>query len=101
MSDTTAQNSIDAVTVEVTKYQVVDAALTGHRDLRLFALQVQLTGDGRWAIHHQGEYLGEDGRWGPEAHGFDHDTALERAKAEAPRVVVNGLTIGDVLARQR
>ncbi|MFC8516564.1 hypothetical protein [Streptomyces sp. NPDC057257] len=101
MSDTTSQNSNDAVTVEITKYRVVDAALAGHRDRRLFALQVQLTGDGTWTIHHLGEYLGEDGRWGQEAHGFDLDTALERAKAEAPHVVVNGLTIGDVLAKQK
>ncbi|MDX3867298.1 hypothetical protein [Streptomyces europaeiscabiei] len=102
MSDTTSQNSNDTVTVEITKYSVVDAAIPAdHEDRRHFTLQVQRRGDGTWAIHHKGTYLGEDGRWGEDAHGFDHDTALARAKEEAPHLVVNGLTIGDVLARRK
>lgn len=93
-----ANETTPAVTITIAKYLVADAALQGHRDYRHFAISVQLRGHGQWVVHHQGEYLDKDGRWTLEEHRFDEETAKRLAVEAAPHVVVNGKTIGDVLA---
>lgn len=77
-----------------------------------FKLAVSERMPDKWAVTNiTGECLSADGQWDPElnasqrpdgwdlTHRFDLATALRLAKAEAPMVIVNGVTVAEALAR--
>ena len=100
-------------TVQPVKYQVscLPDSMNGI-DYEAFALDVEYTGLGRWAVRKHSRCLDVDGRWDYEprplereddwldTHRFDLDTALELAKRAAPHVKVNGWTVERVLAEE-
>lgn len=93
--------------VQATRYTVncVPAELTP--DAHVFALQVNRKRDGLWVVTDGSSTLRADGTWSDEygQHGYgaayrhDLNTALELAKQAAPKVIVNGLTPAQAIAR--
>lgn len=92
----------------------VSALPDDHDARRYFVLHVVHRGRGTWAVIQPWEpaaCLGVDGEWDWQprpsertdewisAHRFDLDTALRLAEEHAPKLVVNGRTAADVLAR--
>lgn len=97
--------------VRATRYEV-SCLLPDHIDVDLFTIAVEWRGKDRWAVLLRGHWaLGTDGEWSREpipsyreddwlaSHRFGLDEALKLAKREAPKVIVNGLTVADVLAK--
>jgi hypothetical protein len=76
-----------------------------------YAITVAYRGRGLWAVTRHRMCLDKDGDWGWESipsertdewlaeNRFTRAEALRLAKLEAPKVVVNGFTVADVLAR--
>lgn len=74
------------------------------QDWDIFAITVDRTAPGRWAVRRRSRCLNRDGKWEHESTPsersddflercrFDLDTALEMAKAAAPTLSVNGYT---------
>ncbi len=74
-----------------------------------FVIMVKYRGRGLWGVFHRSRGLSVDGEWDGESipsnrvdewlarHRFDLETALERAKAAAPLITVNGHTVSDAL----
>lgn len=97
-------------TVQVTEYTV---CLLPEDDINAsaFGITVAYRGRGLWAVSRHRQCLGADGEWDWEplpsgrtdewlaTHRFDLETALRLARAEAPRIVCNGRTAAEVLAR--
>jgi hypothetical protein len=96
------------VTVEATAY-TVSAVPETIQDWDLFAITVERTAPGRYAIRRRSRCLSTDLVWEWESipsdrtdewlatHRFDLDTALRLAKEAAPAVTVNGHTVADAL----
>lgn len=129
MTDTTATTqaalAVDGTTVHIraTVY-TVNCLPDDPIDGDLFAITVEFRGghawgeprplDQQWAVLLRGHWnLGHDGKWSLKpgsdddgydewviAHRFDLETALKVAAEQAPKVVINGLTPVDVLARR-
>lgn len=97
-------------TVRTTGY-TVSCIPEGSVDAHVFEIQVEYAGRGRWAVRRLADCLDVDGEWDYEMrpseredgwldqHRFDLDTALKLAKEAAPKITVNGWTVGAVLAR--
>lgn len=82
-------------------------------DSAVFTIKVEWRGpsQNRYAVTRMGYCLGSDGEWDHEpipssrtdewlaSHRFDLDTALRLATEHAPKIVVNGHTVADVLTR--
>jgi hypothetical protein len=72
----------------------------------MFALTVERTAPDRWAVRRGQRCLNADGGWDWESipsertdewlaeHRFDESTALALARDAAPKVTVNGWTVG-------
>lgn len=100
-----------ATLVHVSRYTV--SCLPRSHPLAVhFTLAVAETVPGRWTITNLfGECLSADSRWDPYltpslrpdgwdlTHRFDLPAALRLAKAEAPRLTANGVTVTEALAR--
>lgn len=93
----------DQLTVHVqpARYEVC-ALPPDFKAWRLFVLNVEYRGDGRWAVCHHGmAYSGDDKAQltgaGPTP-TFTLDEALELAKRLAPTIRVNRFTVADALA---
>ncbi|MCP2339195.1 hypothetical protein [Actinomadura rupiterrae] len=99
----------------------------GHPDAVAFTISVEYQGGERWSVSHGLLMLGGDGKWSPgyegpfgwyepeteadraayeaafgawrDAHLFTLADALDLAREHAAKLVVNGLTVADVLAR--
>ncbi|WP_141576064.1 hypothetical protein [Actinomadura sp. WMMA1423] len=96
--------------IRATRYTVC-ALPEDNVNARHFSLYVEYRGRDRWAVSDGFLCLGNDGEWEYESipseradewlatHRFDLDTALNLARAAAPKVTVNGYTVADVLAR--
>jgi hypothetical protein len=77
-----------------------------------YAVTVQWRGEETYAVTHLGHCLGADGTWDYErrpssreedwraTHRFDYETAVRLAVEAAPRVVVNGRTALEAVARE-
>jgi hypothetical protein len=79
----------------------------------VFTITVEWRGpsQSRYAVTRMGFCLGTDGQWDHEpipssrtdewlaTHRFDLDTALRLATEHAPKIVVNGHTVADILAK--
>lgn len=95
-------------TVQVTEYTV---SLLPADDINAssFAITVAYRGRGLWAVLRRSFCLGRDGEWDYEMkpssrtdewladHRFTDVEALVLAKAEAPRIVVNGRTAAELM----
>lgn len=98
------------VTTTPTCYSV-SALPADNINVHHFTIEVKYRGRGLWAVCWYGMCLGAGGEWDHESipteradewlagHRFDLETALRLAQEEAPRLTVNGDTVGDVLAR--
>lgn len=76
-----------------------------------FSIKVAYRGGGRWAVLHNGWCLNRAGQWEYEhvpsertdewlaEHRFPLGEALAMARAELPRLVVNGMTTAQAVAR--
>ena len=97
-------------TVRATRYEV-SCLPENFINAEAFALSVEYRGREKWAVLDGSHMcLSVDGGWDWESipseredewlaeHRFDLDTALQMAKEHAPKVVINGYTIPDVLA---
>jgi len=97
-------------TVQVTEYTV--SLLPGDDiDAYSFAITVTYRGRGLWAVSRHRRCLRRDGVWDFEPipsdrtdewlaeHRFTEAEALELAKEWAPRVMCNGITAAEALAR--
>lgn len=83
----------------------------GHPEIDVWSLTVEWRGDGLWAICQRSQCLASDGVWDYEpsssertkewraTHRFDLPTALRLAKAQLADIVVNGLSVFDVMER--
>jgi hypothetical protein len=83
------------------------------QDWDLFAITVERTAPGRWAVRRRHRCLGVDGLWDWEPvpsereldwladHRFDLDTALRLAKDAALKITVNGWDVQRALAEWR
>lgn len=79
-------------------------------DAHVWALTVEYRGRGLWAVKRHSHCLSRAGEWDYEMrpsgredewiaeHRFPLGEALDRAKAAAPHVIVNGMTPADLLA---
>jgi hypothetical protein len=89
-------------TVIITRYEI-SCLPVGHPERHHFALTVERCRDGLWEVSNGGFVLDFDGHSHftsrPEFR-TDLETALARAKDGAPRLVVNGWTLEQVLADQ-
>lgn len=77
-----------------------------------WSITVEYRGRGRWAVLRGKRCLGRDGIWRHESipseredewldgHRFTEQESLRLAAEWAPKIVVNGLTAADVLARE-
>lgn len=96
----------------VVAYEVCAVPYDDYGNYTSFTIRVEKTHHTEtWAVRRMGRCLGRDGTWDWEplpssreddwlaTHRFDLETALRLAKAAAPRVVVNGMTVADMLAR--
>lgn len=85
-----------------------------HDEAYTFTVKVSWRGPGdRWAVTRMSRCLNSAGQWDHEmrpserddewkaTHRFPLAEALERAKAVAPHIKVNGWTVADVLAGER
>lgn len=83
-----------------------------HPEAYTFTVKVSWRGPGdRWAVTRMSRCLGADGQWSHEVrpseredewkatHRFPMAEAIERAKAIAPHIVVNGWTVEATLAQ--
>ena len=98
------------VSTRVTQYQV-NALPESILDAHHWDVTVEYRGDGKWAICHFRQCLGDDGEWDFEpspssrtdewlaTHRFTEEEALRLAREQAPNITVNGLTPADVIAR--
>jgi hypothetical protein len=96
--------------VRVTEY-TVSALPEDDVNSLSFAITVAYRGRGLWAVTRHKRCLNAEGEWDWEPlpsdrdddwlawHRFDLDVALGLAKEALPRIVVNGMTAADVLAR--
>lgn len=96
-------------TVQVTEYTV---SVLPDEDINRssYEIKVAYRGADRWAVLHRSWCLGRSGEWSYESmpsgrtdewlteHRFTEAEALERAKWEAPRITVNGLTAAEIQA---
>jgi hypothetical protein len=99
-------------TVRATRYEV-SCVPEGNVNARYFTLRVEYRGHGKWVVCEPCQpplCLGRDGTWDWESRvtdewianrRFDLDTALKLAEQAAPLMEANGLTVADVLARQK
>lgn len=98
-------------TVRTTGYTVSLLPEDATPDSRIFDVDVEYRGAGRWAVVHMSKCLGSDGEWdfgvkpyerGDDwlnAHRFSEEEALRRAVEVAPTVIVNGVTAAQAFAR--
>jgi hypothetical protein len=94
------------VTVTATRY-AVSALPKGFEEAWRWDLTVQQQRDGHWIVGDGSRLLDIDGNWGSPGAAwqrrFQHteDWALRIARAEAPNVSVNGITVADAIARSK
>lgn len=98
-------------TVRITRYEV-SCLPEDDINARHFTLKVEYRGRGLWAVTDGFGCLSTTGEWDYErlpsnredewleTHRFDLDTALKLAREKAPKMTVNGMTVGDVIARR-
>lgn len=98
------------ITVRPTEY-TVSCFPEGHEDASSWDVKVEYRGPGSWAVTRFHRCYGRRGQevFEPspssrtdsfkKAYRFDLDTAMAIAKRVAPKVVVNGMTPAQVLAR--
>jgi len=94
--------------VLVTEY-TVSCLPEGHQERSDFEITVAYRSPGKWAVSRWSRCLDAKGRWDYESipseredewlarHRCDLETALRLARAEAPKVTVNGYTVADAL----
>lgn len=84
-----------------------------HNDYLSFVIQVSYRGKNKWAVLREGRCLSRDGSWDPEPstsnreddwldkHRFTLDQALQLAREWVRKVTVGGLTVMDVLEKEK
>lgn len=103
------------IEIQPGKYHVT-ALPEGHFDRFTWALTVEYTGnphsDRKWAVRRNGWCLSRSGEWPYEplpserdeewleAHRFTLTEAKRAARRELPKLVVNGLTVQDILDKE-
>lgn len=95
----------------LTTQYVVSCLPAHHLDRETWSVTVEYREPGKWAVLRGRRCLGRDGIWRHEStpseredewltdHRFTEQEALLLAAEWAPKIVVNGLTAADVLAR--
>ena len=80
-------------------------------DSYLWDIEVEYRGKNRWAVTYHSQCLNTDNEWDHEwrpserpdewlvTHRFTEEEALARARLMAPKVVINGISTDDLLAR--
>lgn len=84
----------------------VTAVPAGVPNRDLFALTVEARGGDTWAVRYLRWCLTAEGEWDTcldwlVCHRFDLDTALRLARAAAPHVTVDGVTVADAIREER
>lgn len=107
---TTTGGVVQPIT-QVTQYTIYALPLDLCLDAYHWSIKVEWRAEGKWAIKHMSQCLGDDGQWDWEPspsnreddwlahHRFDEQTALRLAQQAVSDICINGQTPADLLAK--